>query len=158
MDWIIVYSFDHVRELRNNCDILIVLYHGGREHYRYPTPELQRVFHKFAECGADVVIAQHTHCIGCAEEYQGKTLIYGQGNFLFDNSDIEEWQTSLLVEVQYDGQVFPIRILNKLSKYRLSGRLYSGSNVLALENYVSCETHRELMIKICQLERKRETT
>ena len=76
-------SFDTVQELKQQCDFVIVLYHGGKEHYRYPSPQLQRVFHKFAACGADLVVAQHSHCIGCMEEYQKSTLVYGQGNFLF---------------------------------------------------------------------------
>ena len=36
-----------------------------------------------AENGADVVICQHSHCIGCYEEYQGCYILYGQGNFHF---------------------------------------------------------------------------
>lgn len=92
-------SFDDVQDLKEKCDYLIVLYHGGKEHYRYPSPMLRRIFHKFVEVGANLVIAQHTHCIGCMEEYKGSTLIYGQGNFLFDHSNSEFWKTSLLIEV-----------------------------------------------------------
>lgn len=92
-------SFDAVRELKNNCDVVVVLYHGGKEHYRYPSPQLQRVFRKFVDCGANLVIAQHTHCIGCIEEYKEAHLVYGQGNFLFDGSNSEFWQTNLLIEV-----------------------------------------------------------
>lgn len=95
-------SFDVVRELKTQCDFVVVLYHGGKEHYRYPSPQMQRVFHKFVACGADVVIAQHTHCIGCEEKYKGATLLYGQGNFLFDHSDSEYWQTNLLVALDID--------------------------------------------------------
>lgn len=97
-------SFDHVRELKQNCDLVIVLYHGGKEHYRYPSPQLRKAFHKFADSGADYVIAQHTHCIGCAENYHGSTLVYGQGNFLFDGADNEYWQTSLLMEITIDRE------------------------------------------------------
>lgn len=95
-------SFDVVRALKKQCDYVIVLYHGGKEHYRYPSPQLQRVFRKFAECGANLVIAQHTHCIGCMEEYEGSSLIYGQGNFLFDGSDSEYWKDNLLIELHID--------------------------------------------------------
>lgn len=97
-------SFDDVKELRKQCDYLIVLYHGGKEHYRYPSPMLQRIFHKFADSGADLIVAQHTHCIGCKEEYKGSTLVYGQGNFLFDHSDSEYWKTSLLIEINLENK------------------------------------------------------
>ncbi len=95
-------SFDDVCRLKQQCDYVIVLYHGGKEHYRYPSPMLQKVFHKFADLGADLVIAQHTHCIGCKEEYNGSTLVYGQGNFLFDNSSNECWKTALLIELLFE--------------------------------------------------------
>lgn len=94
-------SFDHVKELRQRADYVVVLYHGGKEHYRYPSPQLQQIFHKFADVGANLVIAQHTHCIGCKEIYNHSTLIYGQGNFIFDNSDSEYWKTSLIIKVEF---------------------------------------------------------
>ncbi len=93
-------SFDSVKQLKEECDYLIVLYHGGREQYRYPSPMLRRIFRKFADSGADIVIAQHTHCIGCQEKYLDSTLVYGQGNFLFDHADNEFWNTSLLIKIE----------------------------------------------------------
>lgn len=95
-------SFDDVKKLKDKCDFVIVLYHGGKEHYRYPTPNLRKVFRKFADCGADLIIAQHTHCIGCMEKYNDSMLIYGQGNFVFDDEDDDFWNSSLLVQVDFD--------------------------------------------------------
>lgn len=34
---------DHIAALKAECDYVIVLYHGGKEHYRYPSPNLQKV-------------------------------------------------------------------------------------------------------------------
>ncbi len=92
-------SFNQVNDLHKECDYVIVLYHGGKEFYRYPSPLLQKVFRKFADAGANLVIAQHTHCIGCFEKYNGATLVYGQGNFLFNKKNDEYWNTSLLIGV-----------------------------------------------------------
>ena len=93
-------SFDVVRELASRCDYTVVLYHGGKEHYRYPSPQLQRRCRKFVECGARLVVCQHSHCVGCMEEWAGSTIIYGQGNFLFDHSNAECWKTGLLIEIE----------------------------------------------------------
>lgn len=93
-------SLDHIVALRAQCDYLICLYHGGKEHYRYPSPNLQKTCRKIVEKGADLVICQHTHCIGCEEKWQEGTIVYGQGNFLFDQSESEFWQTSVLVSVE----------------------------------------------------------
>lgn len=92
-------SLDHVIKLKEQCEYVIVLYHGGKEHYRYPSPQLQKVCRKLVEKGADLVVCQHSHCIGCKEEWKNGTIVYGQGNFLFDNSESEYWQTSLLIEL-----------------------------------------------------------
>ena len=113
-------SFDHVAKLKEQCDFVIVLYHGGKEHYRYPSPNLQKVFRKFAEKGADLVIAQHTHCIGCMEGHNGSTLVYGQGNFLFDSQDNEFWQTSLLISVNDDFSITYIPIEKRQNTVRLA--------------------------------------
>lgn len=96
---------DEIARLKQTCDFVIVLYHAGKEHYRYPSPNLQKVCRKMAEKGADLVICQHTHCVGCMEEYSGCTIVYGQGNFLFDHSDREEWQTSLLVRIEISDKL-----------------------------------------------------
>jgi poly-gamma-glutamate capsule biosynthesis protein CapA/YwtB (metallophosphatase superfamily) len=92
-------SLDHIQDLANKCDHLIVLYHGGKEHYRYPSPDLQKICRKIVDKGADLVVCQHSHCIGAFERYSGGTIVYGQGNFLFDHSESEFWQTSLLLNV-----------------------------------------------------------
>lgn len=92
-------SFDHVQALKEKVDYVIVLYHGGKEHYRYPSIRLQRTCRKLVEKGADLVVCQHSHCVGCQEIYQQGTIVYGQGNFLFDFIDNEYWKTSLLIQV-----------------------------------------------------------
>lgn len=104
-------SFDDVSKLKENVDFLIVLYHGGIEEYRYPSPNMQKIFRKFADKGADIVIGQHSHCIGCKETYKNSTLIYGQGNFLFDAADIEPWKTSLFLEIYLNDNSYEINYI-----------------------------------------------
>ena len=90
---------DRIAKLKEECDFVIILYHGGREFYRYPLPQLQKNCRKLIEKGADLVICQHTHCVGCYEDYLGGKIIYGQGNFVFDRKSDAYWNTSLLVKV-----------------------------------------------------------
>lgn len=93
-------SLDHIAKLKETCKHVIVLYHGGKEHYRYPSPALQKSCRKLVEKGAGLVVCQHSHCIGAFEEWQGGTIIYGQGNFLFDRLDVEFRRTSLLIRAK----------------------------------------------------------
>ncbi len=77
---------DLIKALKNekSLDILIVLYHGGKEYYQYPSPRLQKVCRHLVEKGADLVVCQHSHCIGAYEHYLNGDIVYGQGNFIFD--------------------------------------------------------------------------
>ena len=98
-------TFDEVREAKRHCDQLIVFYHGGMIEYRYPLPGERRVFKKLVDCGADIVVGQHTHCIGCSEVYKGKTLLYGQGDFFFARPTNNEYRFSgLLLEVDVNKE------------------------------------------------------
>ena len=102
-------SLDDVSSLKSECDFVVALYHGGRENYRYPSPLLQKTCRAIAKHGADLVIAQHTHCIGARENYLGSEIVYGQGNMLFDHpfaqSPVNEgWLTSLLVKLNVDDR------------------------------------------------------
>ena len=103
-------SLDEIAAAKGLCDYLIVLYHGGKEHYRYPSPRLRKVCRKIAQKGADLVLCQHTHCIGTAEDYNGARIVYGQGNFVFVKDKVEfpfeGWFTGMLVAVDItDGGV-----------------------------------------------------
>ena len=98
-------SLDHISKLKDKTDYVIVLYHGGKEHYRYPSPYLQKVCRKIVEKGADLVVCQHSHSIGAYEEYKNSTIIYGQGNFIFNLKDNEYWNTSILVKVVIKNKV-----------------------------------------------------
>lgn len=97
-----LYSLDEIAELKKETDFVIVLFHGGRELYRYPTPMQQRRCRRMIEKGADVVVCQHSHCVGCEEKYLGGVIVYGQGNFIFDTQDYIEWQTGLLTVIDLD--------------------------------------------------------
>ena len=96
----VYYSFDDINDLRAKCDYLIVLYHGGIEHYEYPSPILQKKCRKMVESGANVVLCQHSHCVGTAETYKGGEILYGQGNTVFGYRHGDpNWNSGLIVKV-----------------------------------------------------------
>ncbi len=88
-----------MRAHRDGFDYMLVLLHGGKEHYRYPSPKLQKVCRFMIEEGADAVICQHSHCPGCYETYQGGFIVYGQGNLIFDDfpNPRPDWHRGYLV-------------------------------------------------------------
>lgn len=92
-------TMDDIREAKKTADRVIVLYHGGKEFSQYPSPRLLRLCRAMVRCGADLVLCQHSHCIGCYEKYMDSHILYGQGNFHFlDPDSHESWYTELTVE------------------------------------------------------------
>lgn len=90
-----------VRQQRGAIDYLVVMLHGGNEHLRYPRPSLVELCRFFVEEGADLVLCQHSHCIGCVERYRQGHIVYGQGNFIFDSpDDPDSWREGGLVCIE----------------------------------------------------------
>lgn len=100
---------DDIFEAKKSADYVIVTYHGGKEECRYPSPRLVKACRSMIKHGADVVLCQHSHCIGCYEEFMGGHILYGQGNFHFICKAYENeedggymWNTGLLAQIDID--------------------------------------------------------
>jgi hypothetical protein len=90
-----------IPQWREQADLLIVVLHGGVEHYPYPPPELREICRFFIEQGAHLVVVQHQHCVCCTENYPPGMIIYGQGNLIFDYpSKRSTWFEGLLLKVE----------------------------------------------------------
>ena len=104
-------AYKEIHNAKQQCDYLIVIYHGGKEFYRYPSPELREVCRNFVDFGANIVITQHSHCIGALDEYNNAKILYGQGNFIFDCTDDEYWNTALILELNIDNKGITIKYI-----------------------------------------------
>lgn len=98
-----------LEKLRDECDFVIIVYHGGSEKFRYPSPQTRKRFHRMVDCGANVILSQHTHCVGSEEYYKGAYLLYGQGNFLFQSFNNEFTDTGLIVELLLSDNEFTVK-------------------------------------------------
>lgn len=65
---------------------VIVQLHWGMEHTTMPLPQQKQQALELVEAGADVIVEHHSHTIQTVERIQGKPVIYGIGNFVFDQS------------------------------------------------------------------------
>lgn len=70
-----------------DCDLVMLVLHWGAEWEFYPNPKQLRYAHKFAELGADAIIAQHPHVIQPVEIYRPHSypdkqvpILYSLGN------------------------------------------------------------------------------
>lgn len=81
--------------------IFIVLIHGGKEYYTYPSPEMVRRCRFMVDMGADAVICSHTHCPLPWEIYESKPIVYGLGNLIFETiqKQPEGWYEGYLAKL-----------------------------------------------------------
>lgn len=96
-----IFTFDDIQLLKQKCNVVVVLYHGSKEYYRYAVPYVQSRARKMIDKGADVVLCQHSHCIGCEEKWGNGHILYGQGNFLFHRGDNEYLNSGLVVNINF---------------------------------------------------------
>ena len=80
----IVAQYRSIKNAKQQYDYVIVIVHGGIEHFQYPTQRMKDIYRFFIEAGADAVINHHQHCYCGYEIYNDKPIMYGLGNFLFD--------------------------------------------------------------------------
>lgn len=144
-------DFDRLRALKAEVDYLIVLFHGGIEHHRYPSPLLQKKCRKMVECGADLVLCQHSHCVGSFESYQNGHILYGQGNSIFGyRKGNKMWNEGLVVNVDviddFKVELIPVetkclnnketRNLCLAENSRILAELYERSKMVGDEQFI----------------------
>lgn len=106
-----------IREAKKCADHVIVIYHGGKELCRYPSPRLMKACREMVRVGASAVFCQHSHCIGCYEEFEGGHILFGQGNFHFVGfKDGEMWNTGLVALVDMDKNSLSVRYVPVCSR------------------------------------------
>lgn len=90
-------TIDDIRAAKATHDRVIVAYHGGCEYCQYPSPRLRDVCRAMVRAGADLILCQHSHCLGCYEEYEGGHILYGQGNshFVSPKNKHATWHDSM---------------------------------------------------------------
>lgn len=139
--------FENIKDLSLTADYVIVLFHGGVEHYEYPTPLLQRICRKMVESGANIVITQHSHCIGAMEKYRDSTIVYGQGNFLFDYGKQESAKTGLLIVIDTDNfKIELVPVEKKSGLVRIAGETMAKRILLRLDERSAKICHRQFVI------------
>lgn len=135
-----------IQEIKKQCDFLIVFYHGGRELYQYPSPDQQIRCRDMADHGADMVICQHSHCVGAREQYKNSEIFYGQGNFVFGEPDAEVCEYSVLLKIsvkdKLETEMIPIRRKDKKVRF-LEGKEkdFFQENIQKLDENIRSENY-----------------
>lgn len=101
-----IRQFYAIQEAKSNADYILVIVHGGHEHYQLPSPRMQETYRFFIDAGADVVVNHHQHCYSGYEIHNGKPIFYGLGNFCFDDESHINcfWNQGYMVEVNFSDK------------------------------------------------------
>lgn len=115
-----IRQFYLIQEAKRKADYVLVIVHGGHEHYQLPSPRMQETYRFFIDAGADAVVNHHQHCYSGYEIYNEKPIFYGIGNFCFDiipTRDDTTWNYGYMVELS-----FGVTVDYKLYPYNQYGR------------------------------------
>lgn len=96
-------NYNQITEARHNSDYVLVIVHGGHEHYQLPSPRMKKLYRHFVSLGADAVVNHHQHCYSGYEIFNGHPIVYGLGNFCFDSvkKRSDGWYEGYIVTIDF---------------------------------------------------------
>ncbi len=124
-----IAQYRAIIEAKKQANFIIVIVHGGCEHYNLPSLRMVETYRFFIDVGADAVINHHQHCYSGYELYQGKPIFYGIGNFCFPpffKSTPESWYEGYMVTLSFGEP----RVTFELTPYR---QCFNDNKIIPLE-------------------------
>jgi poly-gamma-glutamate synthesis protein (capsule biosynthesis protein) len=103
----IIENIKLIERLSSEIDVVIVIPHGGIEHYPLPRPGLVKLYRAFADAGASAVVAHHPHCSQGMEIWNDVPIVYSLGNFVFPSRNPAMltpdslWHTGYMVKIEF---------------------------------------------------------
>lgn len=99
-----IQQFYKIKEARENADYVLIIVHGGHEHFQLPSLRMKEIYRFFIDAGADAVVNHHQHCYSGYEIYNGKPIFFGLGNLLFDNERQRNsiWNEGFMTVIQFN--------------------------------------------------------
>ena len=73
-----------VGKAKTEADIVIAYTHWGESYTHNVTNSQKELAHNLINSGADIVIGTHQHTLQTVEKYNNGIILYGIGNFVFD--------------------------------------------------------------------------
>ena len=107
-----IRQFYAIQEAKQKADYVLIIVHGGHEHFQLPSPRMVETYRYFIDAGADAVVNHHQHCYSGYETYQGKPIVYGLGNFLFDwpGETRQTWFEGYFAEIDFSPECISLAI------------------------------------------------
>lgn len=97
--------------LREECDWVVLIVHGGEEFSPIPLPYLRELYKTFLSYGVDIIIGHHPHVVQNYETIGEKLVVYSLGNFIFDTDHQRKFRHTaegVLAAVNFDKEHFSL--------------------------------------------------
>jgi poly-gamma-glutamate synthesis protein (capsule biosynthesis protein) len=161
----VIKNFYDIQQAKAIHDFVIVIFHGGNEHYELPSPRLKELFHFFVDAGASAVIGHHTHVASGYEVYKEAPLFYSLGNFCFDWPGLRNapWNMGMAVRLllldTISFEIIPFRqsdeqpgihLLKEKEKEDFEQRIISLNKIIANDHELNmkfkafCESKKDI--------------
>lgn len=142
-----IQQYYAIEEAKHKADYVLVIVHGGHEHYQLPSTRMQETYRFFVDAGADAVINHHQHCYSGYELYKRKPIFYGLGNFCFDGnrSQKEIWHEGYMVMLTFgektEYEIIPYRQCREKTSVEILSRDVYNDRIEELNNII-CDKER----------------
>lgn len=125
-----VQQYYKILEAKQKADYVLVIVHGGHEHFQLPSPRMKEIYRFFIDAGADAVVNHHQHCFSGYEIYKDNPIFYGLGNFCFDNNSTEHsiWNEGYMVMLEFRNSKISFNIIPYLQNDKNIGVKVLPSN------------------------------
>ncbi len=101
----------HLAAAAEKCDLLVASFHWGNEYQNRPTDRQKSVARAAIEAGADLVVGHHQHVLGGIGRHRGAPILYGCGNFVFDQREGERMESAIFHLRYTEGEGWRIRVV-----------------------------------------------
>lgn len=116
-------ALEEIKAVDAQVDVLILAVHWGIEYETTARDSVVEKAHQFIDAGVDFIWGTHPHVVQNSEIYNGKTIYYSLGNFVFDQYWSEATQKGLVLGLKIqkndDGSItftpkeVPVDLINK---------------------------------------------
>jgi poly-gamma-glutamate synthesis protein (capsule biosynthesis protein) len=107
-------NYYQIKEAKRKADYVLVVAHGGHEHYSLPSPRVKKLYRFYADAGANAVVGHHTHCTSGYEVYNKVPIIYSLGNFLFASQAMQSgfWNEGLIANLEFKNKACQFALIH----------------------------------------------
>lgn len=103
-----------IHELRQECDWVVLVVHGGDEFSNMPMPYVRNKYLALLELDADIIVGHHPHVVQNYERVGEKLIVYSLGNFIFDTDyqrDYAHTDVGILLSIDFEKEKYQIDYL-----------------------------------------------